>query len=105
MDWQLPGGGVGAFTSSGQGCTPLGVLLHPSLSLEAQGTSMARMAYYQLKLTLPFPGQRSLDTVIHALATSQLDYCNELQVRLPLRLVLMWKLLQNAIARLLSGAP
>lgn len=41
-------------------------------------------------------------TVIHALATSRLDYCNMLCVRLPMHVV--QKLVQNPVARMLKGS-
>ena len=42
--------------------------------------------------------------VVKALVTSRLDYCNELYAGLPLKLLQKLELVQNAAARLLSGA-
>ena len=72
----------------------LGVLLEPSLSLEAQVASVARSAFYQLRLVAQsthyqlqlvhqlclFLDRDSLAMVIHALVTSRLDYYNVLHV-------------------------
>ncbi|KAF7253873.1 putative RNA-directed DNA polymerase from transposon BS [Varanus komodoensis] len=84
----------------------LGVLLDPELSLEAQVTAVARSAFPQLWLIhqlRPFLENDCLATVIHALVTSQLDFCNALYVGLPLKTVRILQLVQNRAARLLMG--
>ncbi|XP_061451815.1 uncharacterized protein LOC133369973 [Rhineura floridana] len=84
----------------------LGVLLDPSLSLEAQVASVARSAFYQLRLVAqlrPYLDREHLTSVIHALVTSRLDYCNALYVGLPLKTVRKLQLVQNAAARLIAG--
>ncbi|KAF7249404.1 5-hydroxytryptamine receptor 4, partial [Varanus komodoensis] len=84
----------------------LGVLLDPELSLEAQVTAVARSAFLQLQLIhqlCPFLENDCLATVIHALVTSRLDFCNALYVGLPLKTVRIFQLLQNRAARLLMG--
>ncbi|XP_061466651.1 uncharacterized protein LOC133377174 [Rhineura floridana] len=84
----------------------LGVLLDPLLSLEAQVASVARNAFYQLRLVAqlrPYLDRENLATVIHALVTSRLDYCNALYVGLPLKTVRKLQLVQNAAARVLTG--
>ena len=68
----------------------LGVLLEPSLSLEAQMASVARSAFYQLQLVAqlhPYLDRDNLASVVHALVTSKLDYCNALYMGLPLKMV------------------
>ena len=68
----------------------LGVLLDPSLTLEAHVDSVARGTFLQLwKLyqLRPYLDKRSLMTVTHALVTSRVDYCNALYVGLPLKTV------------------
>ena len=68
----------------------LGVLLDPSLTLEAQVDFMARGAslqlwkLYQLRSYL----EQSLMTVTRILVISRIDYCNVLYVGLPLKTVL-----------------
>ncbi|KAF7238180.1 Complement C1q-like protein 3 [Varanus komodoensis] len=68
----------------------LGVLLDPELSLEFQVAVVARSAFLQLRLIhqlRPYLDEHSLATVIHALVTSRLDYCNARYVGLPLKMV------------------
>ncbi|KAF7239998.1 Pro-neuregulin-1, membrane-bound isoform [Varanus komodoensis] len=84
----------------------LGVLLDPELSLEFQVVAVARSAFLQLRLIhqlCPYLNKHSLATVIHALVTSHLDYCNPLYVGLPLKTVRILQLVQNIAARLLTG--
>ncbi|XP_061473928.1 uncharacterized protein LOC133380529 [Rhineura floridana] len=83
----------------------LGVLFDPSLSLEAQVASVARNAFYHLRLVAqlhPYLCGDDLASVVHALVTSRLDYCNALYVGLPLKMVRKLQLVQNAAARLLT---
>ena len=80
--------------------------LEPSLSLEAQVASVARSSFYQLRLVAqlrPYLDRDNLASVVHALVTSQLDYCNALYVGLPLKMVRKLWLVQNAAARLITG--
>ena len=84
----------------------LGVLLEPSLSLEAQVASVAWNAFYQLRLVVqlhPYLDRDSLASVVHALVTSKLDYCKALYIGLPLKTVRELQLVQNAAARLITG--
>ncbi|XP_061441792.1 uncharacterized protein LOC133364873 [Rhineura floridana] len=83
----------------------LGVFLDSSLSLEAQVASVVRNAFYQLRLVAqlhPYLSKEDLTSVVHALVTSCLDYCNALYVGLPLKTVRKLQLVQNAAARLLT---
>ncbi|XP_053106346.1 uncharacterized protein LOC128325025 [Hemicordylus capensis] len=85
----------------------LGVLLDPALLLEAQVEAVARGAFAWLRLVRqlrPFLEKADLATVTHALVTSRLDYCNALYVGLPLKNIRKLQLVQNAAARVLSGA-
>ena len=76
------------------------VLLEPSLSLEAQVASVAWSAFYQLRLVAQLrPYLDNLASVVYALVTSRLDYCNALYVGLPLKTVWKLQLVQNAAAR------
>ncbi|XP_061443806.1 uncharacterized protein LOC133365612 isoform X9 [Rhineura floridana] len=84
----------------------LRVLLESSLSLETQVASVARSAFYQLRLVAqlrPYRDRDNLASVVHALVTSKLDYCNGLYVGLPLKTVQKLQLVQNAAARLVTG--
>ncbi|XP_062825481.1 uncharacterized protein LOC134295910 [Anolis carolinensis] len=85
----------------------LRVLLDSSLSLEPQVSAVARGAFAQLRLVhqlRPFLGRSDLATVVHALLTSRLDYCNTLYVGLPLKTAQKLQLVQWAAARLITGA-
>ena len=67
--------------------------------------SVARSAFYQLRLVAqlrPYLDGDSLASVVHALVTSKLDYCNALYVGLPLKTVRNLQLVQNAAARLIT---
>ncbi|XP_062832349.1 uncharacterized protein LOC134297776 [Anolis carolinensis] len=85
----------------------LWVILDSSLSLEPQVSAVARGAFAQLKLVRqlrPYLGKPDLATVVHALVTSCLDYCNTLYVGLPLKTVRKLQLVQREAARLITGA-
>ncbi|XP_053112476.1 uncharacterized protein LOC128327575 [Hemicordylus capensis] len=85
----------------------LWVLLDPALLLGAQVEAVARGAFARLQLVhqlCPFLEKADLATVTHALVTSQLDYCNTLYVGLPLKNIQKLQLVQNAAARVLTGA-
>ena len=73
----------------------------------AQVSVMTRSVFTQLKqahqLCL-FLEISDLATMMHALVTSHLDYCNTLYVGLPLKTVWKLQVVQNATARLLPGA-
>ena len=67
---------------------------------------MVRSTYFQLWRIAqlhPYLDVGLLTTLVHGLVILRLDHCNALYVGLPLRL--MWKLqmVQNVVARLLSG--
>ncbi|XP_066490600.1 oxysterol-binding protein-related protein 8-like [Tiliqua scincoides] len=77
------------------------------LSLESQVTVVANGAFAQLQLVRqlrPYLCQLDLTTVVHALVTSRLDYCNTLYMGLPLKTVWKPQLVQNVAARVLTGA-
>uniref|UniRef100_A0A803TBL4 Reverse transcriptase domain-containing protein n=1 Tax=Anolis carolinensis TaxID=28377 RepID=A0A803TBL4_ANOCA len=85
----------------------LGVLLDSSLSLDAQVSAVAGRAFAQLKLVHQlrlYLEKSGLTTVVHALVTSRMDYCNALYVGLPLKTVRKLQLVQRSAARLLTGA-
>ena len=65
------------------------------LFMETQITKVVRLAFYHLhqaKLLAPYFSLEELATVIHAKATSRLDYCNLLYAGLHLTLTLTQKL-------------
>ncbi|XP_062831034.1 probable RNA-directed DNA polymerase from transposon BS [Anolis carolinensis] len=85
----------------------LGVLLDSSLTLKAQVSAVALSAFAQLKLVCqlqPYLEKSDLATVVDALVTSRLDYCNALYVGLPVKTVWKFQLVQRLAARFLTGA-
>ncbi|XP_077200587.1 complex III assembly factor LYRM7 isoform X1 [Paroedura picta] len=73
--------------------------------MEAQVTKVAWLAFYHLhqaKLLVPYLEPEHLATVIHAMVTSRLDFCNSLYASLPLSLIRKLQLVQNAAARILT---
>ncbi|XP_061477478.1 uncharacterized protein LOC133381914 [Rhineura floridana] len=83
----------------------LGVILDSCLTLEAHVASVARNAFYQLRLVAqlrPYLSKEDLSSVVHAMVTSRLDYYNALYVGLPLKTIRKLQLVQNAAARLLT---
>ena len=67
----------------------------------AQIDATVGSACYQLQLS-PVLELEDLKTVVHALVTLRLNFCNE---RLPLCLVRKLQLVQNMAARLVAGIP
>ena len=85
----------------------LGVTFDASLSMEAQVTATAQLAFFHLRRIrqlAPYLSRPDLATVIHATVTSRLDYCNSLYAGLPLKLTQKLQRVQNAAARLLTGS-
>ena len=67
--------------------------------------SVAQRAFYQLQLMAqlhPYLDRDNLASVVHALVTSKLDYCNALYMGLPLKTVRKLQLVQNTAARLIT---
>ena len=84
----------------------LGVILDSSLTMEAQVANVTRVAFFHLRqarLLVPYLSAPNLATVIHAMVTSRLDFCNSLYAGLPLNLLRKLQLVQNAAARVLTG--
>lgn len=52
----------------------------------------------------PFWEKKDLVTIVHALVTSRLNYCNMRYVRLPLEMSWKLQLVQNALVHVLTGA-
>ena len=83
----------------------LGVVLDRQLSLDAHVTAVCRSGYYQLRqlrpITLSVEAAKSL---VQAFIPSRLDYCNAILYSLPDRLMRRLQSVQNAAARLITGA-
>uniref|UniRef100_A0A803SMB9 Reverse transcriptase domain-containing protein n=1 Tax=Anolis carolinensis TaxID=28377 RepID=A0A803SMB9_ANOCA len=86
----------------------LGVLLDPSLTMQAQVSAVTKTAFFHLRQArrlAPYLSRDNLATVIQATVISRLDYCNALYIGLPVSVIRKLKLVQNAAARLLAGVP
>ena len=85
----------------------LGVILDETLSMEAHVNSVTRSCRHQLRsigkirqhLT-----KEACQTLISALVLSRLDYANSLLANLPKSTIHKLQLVQNAAARMLTGA-
>lgn len=86
--------------------TSLGVLLDLGYLLDKQEAVVAKAAFHQLWLVSqwwPFLGEKYLASVMHALATSRLDYSGVLCNGLPLKTAWKQHPAQNAVTRMLAG--
>ena len=83
----------------------LGVMLDTNMSMEKHINTVCKSAYFQLRKISHI--RRSLTetatkTLIHALVTSRIDYCNALLHGLPKRLLQKLQRVQNAAARIVT---
>ena len=105
--WETPfpfGGGMTLTTKSE--VRSLGVHLDTALTMETQVSSVVHSAHFHLWRIAqlhPYLDVGVLTTLVHALIVSRLDYCNELYMGLPVRLMQKRQMVQNAVARLLTG--
>jgi hypothetical protein len=84
----------------------LGVLVDSSLSMEAHVNNICKSASYHLRNIGSVRRYLSADTtksLIQALVSSRLDYCNALLIGLPKARIYKLKRIQNASARVISG--
>ena len=82
------------------------MILDSTLSMEAQVTNAARLAFFHLRQACqlaPYLSAPDLAMVIHATVTSRLDFCNSLYAGLPLNLLRKLQSFQNEAARVLTG--
>ena len=84
----------------------LGVHFDPTLTMESQVASVVRTAHLYLWRIAQLPSYLdvgALTTLVHALVVSRINYCNALYVGLPLGLMQKLQMIQNMVARLLTG--
>lgn len=85
----------------------VGFTMNASLTCDEQVKAVCRVGYAQLKALSkikPFVDRASLETIVHTLITTRIDYCNALHYGASQSTLQKLQLLQNSCARLLSGA-
>jgi hypothetical protein len=81
----------------------LGVILDKNLTLSSQINNVCSVCYYHLKnisTIRRFISQSDCESLVHAVVTSRLDFCNSLYFSAPKYLLLKLQRVQNAAARL-----
>ena len=82
------------------------MIFDSDLSFNKQVTTVIQSCYFQLRNIAkikPFLSTPDLETVIHALISSRLDYCNSIYSGLPKKTISRLQLIQNSAARLLTN--
>ena len=99
--------GGSAITPSGK-VRDLGVTLDPTLQMEQHVLNVCKTTYYQLHNIFRIRKYLTVGatrTLVHALVTSRLDYCNSLLFGIPERLIARLQRVQNTAARLITATP
>jgi len=84
----------------------LGVLFDQTLSFGSHISSLVKNSLFHLQNIARLRSSLTLadaETLIHALITSCLDYCNALFIGLPKRLIARLQYVQNSAARVLTS--
>uniref|UniRef100_A0A671UVC7 Reverse transcriptase domain-containing protein n=1 Tax=Sparus aurata TaxID=8175 RepID=A0A671UVC7_SPAAU len=85
----------------------LGFKMDSDFKLDRQIGAIVKSSFFylrQLAKVKPILAQKHFETVIHAFITSRLDYCNALYFGVSQSSLTRLQLVQNAAARLLTGA-
>ena len=84
----------------------IGVVMDSSLSLEEHIGQICKRCYLQLRKLSRlrrYLNTKSVETLVHSMISSQLDYCNSLFIGLPSYLIYRLQKIQNTAARIVSG--
>ncbi len=95
-----------SYISSSLNCTNLGAGFDSDMSMRHHVNIVSKSGYYHLRNIARIKkclSNEALQTIIHALISSRLDYCNALLAGLPKCVLEKLQYLQNSAARLLSG--
>ena len=83
----------------------LGVTMDKTLSMETHINTICKKAHYQLhniQRIRKYLNENAARTIVQALVTSRLDYCNSLLIGLPACLIRKLQLVQNTAARVIA---
>ena len=83
----------------------LGVKLDCELTLQSQISDVCRISYYRLRRInkiRKYLTEHGVKSLVQALVTGRMDYCNSLYFGLPLKYISKLQLVQNASARVIS---
>ena len=86
----------------------LGVMFDSHMSMEKQVNSVCSSVYYQLRnigRIRHYLTKSAAQTLVQALVTSRLDYCNSLVYGVPLKLINKLQRAQNSAARIIGRVP
>ena len=86
----------------------LGVLLDPCVTMESCINQVCKSCYFYIhnfNRVKGFLDFETLEKLIHCFISSKLDYCNSLFLGLSDKLINRFQRVQNAAARVLTGAP
>ncbi len=85
----------------------LGVVLDSALKLDRQVNQVVKSSFYQLRTLVKksFLSFTYFERVIHAFITTRLNYCNSLYLGISQSSLNRLQMVQNAAARVLTGAP
>ena len=63
----------------------------------------AHLHLWQIAQLCPYLDTGALTMLVHAIVVSRIDYCNALYIGFPLRVMQKLQMVQNMVARLLTG--
>ena len=84
----------------------LGVMFDSHMDMEAQVNSICKSCYYHLRNIRgirKYLSQKATESIVHALISSRLDYCNSLLYGISSRLMKRLQIVQNTAAKVITG--
>ena len=89
-------------------CRNLGVIIDNSMTMDKQVSAMCKSISFHLRnisKIRKYLTDSSAASLVHALISSRLDYCNSLLYKIPKFQIKRLQLLQNTAARIVTGTP